>query len=382
MTADDVDVSVAGSGPVGAAGALALAGMGLRVALPAPPPSGGRTDIRAYALNAPSRNLLQHLKVWPALPPEAVTPVYDMHVQGDAAGSALAFSAWTQKVEALAWIVDAAELDRALQAALQFAPHVRRMPAGTTLPPAALRVIAEGKAFAGGGRPGGLGVDVRRHRYGQTAIGARLVSDRPHRNEARQWFRSPDVVGLLPINRPEAGRSWSLVWSLPDARARELLDASPATFEAALMEATGAEAGALSLHGERAAWPLAIARADRTSGPGWVLVGDAAHVVHPLAGQGLNLGLADVAALERVLAGREPWRTIGDEALLRRYARQRSVPTLAMGAMTDSLLQLFAHEAPLVRRLRNQGLALVNHLAPLKRVLAAQAIGAADWKSR
>jgi 2-polyprenyl-6-methoxyphenol hydroxylase-like FAD-dependent oxidoreductase len=375
-----IDVSVSGSGPVGAAGALALAGMGLRVALPAPPPADGRTDIRAYALNAPSRSLLQHLKVWSALPPDAVTPVYDMFVRGDAAGSALDFSAWTQKVEALAWIVDAAELDRALQAALQFAPRVQRMPAGAVLPPAALRVIAEGKAFTGSAQ--GLGVDVHRHRYGQTAIGARLVADRPHRNEARQWFGSPDVLGLLPISRPEVGHSWSLVWSLPDARARELLDAPPAAFEAALMDASGGEIGALSLHGERAAWPLTLARADRTTGPGWVLVGDAAHVVHPLAGQGLNLGLADVAALERVLAGREPWRTIGDEALLRRYARQRSVPTLAMGAMTDSLLQLFAHEAPLVRKLRNQGLALVNHLAPLKRALAAQAIGAADWKSR
>ncbi len=377
-----VDASVSGGGPVGAAMALALAGIGLRVSLPAPPADNGRTDIRAYALNAPSRSLLQRLKVWAALPHDAITPVYDMHVQGDAAGSALDFSAWTQKVEALAWIVDAAELERALKTALQFAPHVQRLPAGAALPSAALRVIAEGKAFAGGARPGGLGVSVRRHRYGQTAIGARLVADRPHRNEAQQWFRSPDVVGLLPIDRPEAGRSWSLVWSLPDARARELLDAPAAAFEAALMEATSGEAGALSLMGDRAAWPLAIARADRTSGPGWVLVGDAAHVVHPLAGQGLNLGLADVAALERVLAGREPWRTIGDEALLRRYARRRSLPTLAMGAMTDSLLQLFAHEAPLVRRLRNQGLTLVNHLAPLKRVLAAQAIGAADWKSR
>jgi hypothetical protein len=183
MTAADVDVSVAGRGPVGAAGALALAGMGLRVALPAPSASDGRADIRAYALNAPSRSLLQHLKVWPALPPDAVTPVYDMLVHGDTAGSALAFSAWTQKVEALAWIVDAAELDRALQAALQFAPHVRRMPAGATLPPAALRVIAEGKAFAGGG----IGMGKRRSARGWW-LTSRIATKRVNGFAAPMWW--------------------------------------------------------------------------------------------------------------------------------------------------------------------------------------------------
>ncbi len=366
------DVTVRGAGAVGASLALALARTGLRVALQSPPLSN-RPDIRAYALNSESRSLLESLKVWQALAPDAVTPVYDMHVQGDAPGAAIDFSAWTQCVEALAWIVDAAELDRALDAALRFAPHVKRLVPGDEAPVGALLALADGKASAGRRE---LGIEVRRQGYGQTAIAARLTSDTPHGHVARQWFRSPDVVGLLPFDRPQAGRSWSLVWSLPDARAAALLAAEPSEFERALNEATGTEVGALSLVGERASWPLALARARQVAGPGWVLLGDAAHVVHPLAGQGLNLGLADVAALSRVLAAREPWRSIGDEALLRRYARERAAPTLAMGTLTDSLLHLFSHEAPLLRELRNRGLTLVNHLAPLKRALVARAIGA------
>jgi 2-polyprenyl-6-methoxyphenol hydroxylase-like FAD-dependent oxidoreductase len=118
-----------------------------------------------------------------------------------------------------------------------------------------------------------------------------------------------------------------------------------------------------------------LARAEAWCGPGWVLLGDAAHVVHPLAGQGLNLGLADVAALTQVLSRRETWRSLGDARLLRRYERQRMTPTLAMGQLTDGLLRLFSHEQPALRELRNRGMTLVNHLPPLKRWLTSRALG-------
>ena len=363
---------VRGAGAVGACLALALSRQRLRVALQAPPPpAGARQDVRAYALNAASVALLRELKVWDALPLDARSAVYDMRIEGDAAGGAIDFSAWSQGVEALAWIGDAAELDRVLAAALSFAPHVVRLDSADGAPVQAdLLALAEGKASS---TRESLGVVMPVQPYGQRAVAARLVADTPHAGVARQWFRSPDVLALLPFDRPRPGRSYALVWSVSDKRADELLALDATAFEHALADATGTAVGSWQLSGERAAWPLSLARADRVCGPGWVLLGDAAHVVHPLAGQGLNLGLADVRALTDVIAAREEWRSLGDERLLRRYARLRDGPTRAMGQLTDGLLHLFASDVPAVRELRNRGLTLLNKLAPLKRLLASRA---------
>ncbi len=364
------DVLVRGGGAAGLAAALALGRLGLRVALFAPEPAVPRAaDVRAYALNAASVRLLQELRVWDALPADARTAVHDMHVEGDEAGAALDFSAWAQGVAELAWIVDAAELERALGAAAGFAPHVERVAEPV---PAALTVLAEGKDSA---TRAALGVRWSRQAYGQRAIAARLRADRPHAGCARQWFRSPDVLALLPLDRPEPGHGLGLVWSLPEARAAELMALDDTAFEAALNEASGGAAGTLQLVGPRAAWPLALAQADAVHGPGWVLLGDAAHVVHPLAGQGLNLGFADVATLAAVLAAREAWRPLGDPRLLARYARERRWPVQAMAGVTDGLLHLFAHPHPLARALRNHGLAAVDRLGPLKKLLTARALG-------
>lgn len=367
----DFDVRVLGAGIVGRSLALALSRAGLRVALQAEPPRPAVADVRGYAMNAASVALLQSLKVWDALPAGAATPVFDMRIHGDAPAAELDFSAWQQRVSALAWITDAAVLERELATAVRFAPHITELGADADVR-APLTAVCEGKASA---TRAGLGVDFERRDDGHLAIAARLTSSAPHQGTARQWFRAPDVLALLPFDAPRPGHSYALVWSMPGERARELLALDDAAFTARLMDATAGEAGALALGSARASWPLLSGAATTWCGPGWVLLGDAAHVVHPLAGQGLNLGLADVAALVSTLRHREAWRSLGDEKLLRLYARERLAPTWAMGQVTDGLLQLFGHDAPLLRELRNRGMGLVNHLPHLKRWLTANALG-------
>jgi ubiquinone biosynthesis UbiH/UbiF/VisC/COQ6 family hydroxylase len=327
-----------------------------------------REDVRAYALNAASVALLQELKVWEALPAAMRTPVYEMQVQGDAAAR-LAFSAWQQNVRELAWIVDAAALEAELGNALRYAPHVTPVEAAVE---AELLVLAEGRASVTREQ---LGVAFEQHDYGQRAIAARLLSDAPHGGVARQWFRAPDVLALLPVDHPHAGQGLALVWSLPTARAEALMALPAAEFEAELNLATAGEGGTLALASERQSWALALARAERVCGEGWALVGDAAHLVHPLAGQGLNLGLGDVACLARVIAEREPWRALSDTRLLQRYARERAAAVQAMAALTDGLLRLFSRSEPWAKELRNRGLGLVQASSPIKRWLANRAFG-------
>jgi ubiquinone biosynthesis UbiH/UbiF/VisC/COQ6 family hydroxylase len=371
------EVSVHGSGAVGMAAALALARLGLKVDWHADASPPGRQDVRAYAVNRAAVELLRGLRVWDAMAEDARTPVHDMHVVGDDMQSALDFRSWQLEVGELAWIVDAAELEAALRSALRFAAHVRARPrlAPGECGAGMLEVVADGKE---GALRATHGVRWTRHAYGHTAIAARLHLSQPHANVARQWFRHPDVLALLPLDRPARGQGAALVWSLPAARAAELLALGEAAFEAELaaaLAAGGAPGIAPRLASERQSWPLQLAKAEAVHGPGWVLLGDAAHVVHPLAGQGLNLGLGDVAALAAVLGAREPWRSLADERLLARYGRARAGATQAMRWVTDGLLQLFSRDEPALRWLRNRGLELVDRLPPLKRALAGQAFG-------
>ncbi|MFN7693706.1 MAG: FAD-dependent monooxygenase [Burkholderiales bacterium] len=358
------EVLIRGDGSVGRTLALALASQGLRVAL-----LGRNTpraeDVRAYALNAASQRLLARLKVWDGLPAHARTPVADMRVQ--TGGRQLDFSAWNAQAQELAWIVDAAELDAQLEAAVRFAPHVQRVQAEVSHQ---LLALCEGREAAS---REALGVGVQQRAYGHDAIATRLVAELPHLGRAWQWFTDTgEVLALLPLDRPAVGHSYALVWSQPEASAAERVALPPDAFEALLMAQTGQK---LSLHGPRERWPLRLLRADRMAGDGFVLLGDCAHLVHPLAGQGLNLGLADVAALAEVLAAREPWRSLGDAKLLRRYERARFQDTLLMGELTDTLWAGLTQSPPWARRMAADGLMLVNQLSPLKRWLSRQAMG-------
>ena len=363
-------VRIRGDGIVGCAAALALARLGIPVTVQ---PLGDRppaaADVRTYAINGASVALLQRLKVWEALPPDAVCAVSDMLIAGDEGGE-LHFSAWEQGLAELAWIVDAAALETTLRQAIRYAPHVSvdRQAGGDE----ALLLLCEGRDSAS---REALGVRFSRLAYGHHALAARVVSDRPHDGVACQWFEAPSVLALLPFDRPQAGHAYGVVWSLPQARAQALAAAGEAEFEAALLEATGGRCGQLRLAGPRQTWPLALGQADRVHGPGWLLLGDSAHTVHPLAGQGLNLGLADVAELERVMSEREPWRGLGDERLLARHSRRRAEATWAMSQVTDGLWHLFSQSHPLLRAARNRGMSMMNRLTPIKRALTRRAVG-------
>ena len=386
MNTKAFDVCVSGSGAVARSLALVLAGDGWRVAWATAPqrsPADGE-DVRTYALNARSIALLERLRVWPQLRDHA-TPVQEMKICGDGRGH-LHFSAWQQCVSELAWIVDAAALERLLGEALRFSPKVQVIPCAPVdelASQADLVAICEGKHSA---NRAALGVEFQRADYGHWGVAARLTAQRPHRGVARQWFRAPDVLALLPFQDPVPGSSYGLVWSLPQAQAESLVGLSCAEFELALNQAVAESEpsaaqmlGTLSLSSPVASWPLGLAHAQRWCGDGWVLLGDAAHQVHPLAGQGLNLGLADVDTLAAVLAEsrqKEPWRSAGDERLLRRYARRRQLPTQAMSGVTDGLLTLFSDDRMPLRELRNTGMALLDHMSPVKRWLVSQALDA------
>jgi ubiquinone biosynthesis UbiH/UbiF/VisC/COQ6 family hydroxylase len=386
--AERVDVCVSGSGAVAMSLALALSAEGFSVAwaraeaFTAPQ----STDVRTYALNAQAIALLTRLRVWPSLR-EWSTAVFDMQIRGDD-GGALTFSAWQQHLTELAWIVDAGALERLLSDALRYAPRVmvvsplQDSSQSLRSVPADLLAICEGK-HSDSRRA--LGVAFDRQDYGHWGVAARLRASRPHQGVARQWFRSPDVLALLPFHQPEPETSYGLVWSVPEMRARELLAQSRQDFERSLCEAIArsqpdalSHVGVLHLASDIAAWPLALGHAERWTGPGWVLLGDAAHQMHPLAGQGLNLGLADVDTLVSVLRevrALEPWRSAGDERVLRRYARRREWPTRSMATLTDGMLHLFADERGLMKAMRNTGMTLVEQLGPVKTWLVNRALG-------
>lgn len=379
------DVCVRGDGVVGRSLALLLANERLKVALVTSAATASRgEDVRAYALNGAAKNLLEGLRAWPDAP--FVTPVRDMQVwSGDtghaaAAGpssatpgastrpSQLDFSAESVARAALAWIVDVPALEQQLAQAVRFQSRIETVQAPVK---AALQVICEGQKSSSRNE---FGASWSVKPYGQKAVAARLESDKPHQGVARQWFVRGEVLALLPLGGA-AGNSLALVWSVSAGRADALQKLSSEEFCAALQADCGETTGKLSLTSERATWPLSLASADRWVGPGWALAGDAAHAVHPLAGQGLNLGLADALALSEVIAQREYWRGLGDEKLLRRYERARKADVAAIGAVTDGLHGLFAQTDARWQVLRDWGMKGVGRSGPLKSWLVRQATG-------
>ena len=363
------DVCIRGGGVVGRTLALLLARERLKVALVTAPDQPGHEDVRAYAINSASKNLLQSLRAWPEEP--FITPVREMQVWGAGGGDASArldFSAPSVAQPALAWIVDVPALEQRLGEAVRFQSQIDVVQAPVK---AALSVVCEGQKSTSRDE---FGASWTVKPYAQSAIAARLTSSQPHHGVARQWFKNGEILALLPMSGT-GGNSMALVWSVSTERAEALQKMPADDFCTALQDDCGDAPGHLSLDSQRASWPLALSNADRWVGPGWALAGDAAHTVHPLAGQGLNLGLADAAALAEVLAQREYWRGLGDEKLLRRYERQRKADVAAMGAVTDGLHGLFAHTDTRLQALRHWGMAGFARSGPLKAWLVRQAMG-------
>ena len=284
-----------------------------------------------------------------------------MQVHGDTTGR-VNFSAAEHGSEALAWIVDVPALEAQLLQAVKYQPLITvldqvasaHLQTSNTTIRRDLTIICEGKNSVTREE---LGVEFDVTPYHQHAIAARLTGTLPHNNQALQWFKNGDkyneIVAFLPLSEPNQthpGNSVALVWSVSAERAKALMALNGEGFAAEVSAHSEHALGNMTLYSERAVWPLQLARANKWVGKhpvlgSWALAGDAAHTVHPLSGQGLNLGLADVAELANVLAavkGKEYWRSVGDLKLLRRYERARKLDALALGTVTDGLQQLFA----------------------------------------
>jgi ubiquinone biosynthesis UbiH/UbiF/VisC/COQ6 family hydroxylase len=381
-------VAVVGGGLVGKSAALALAQTGLRVALIAQPAAPRAADVpfdaRIYALSASSQALLERLRIWQALDHDRLAPVYDMRVFGDAFAE-LHFSAFQSAVPQLAWIVESSLIEHALDAALRFQPQVgwfdTRAQGLDIKPDAACIALASGQVLEADlilGADGAhswvraqMGGHVTRRDYRQTGVVANFKAEKPHGETAYQWFIDGEIVALLPLPDSHV----SLVWSAGSDHARELLALAPAQLEAAVERVTHGRLGALECVGPAHGFPLARQSVDRLVAPRVALIGDAAHLIHPLAGQGMNLGLRDVAALADVIAKKEAFRDLGDLVLLRRYERARREDIGALTLATDGLQRLFSVPGVLARSVRNAGMAFVGAQPLVKRWLVSAALG-------
>lgn len=396
----DFDVVVAGGGMVGAALAALLASRPetsrLRIALlepkpAAPPAAGDPLDLRVSALSRASQRLLERTGAWPAVLARGASPyrrmvVWDAADRPDGPG-AIHFDAAELAEPDLGHIVE----NRGVQAALLECARergVKLLPSGVasvaTGGDAALVTTPEDRRLScalligADGHDSAVrrlaGIDTRGWAYDQQGIVAHLATGRPHQETAWQRFLTGGPLALLPL----ADGRVSLVWTVPATDAQALAALDDEAFGRRATEASGDVLGALTPTTPRAAFPLRLMHALEYTRPRLALVGDAAHAVHPLAGQGVNLGFMDAAALAQVLgealaAGED----IGEQTVLRRYERWRKAENLPAMALMDGLQRLFGSDLPLLAWARRAGLAFADRADPLKRNLIRRAMGVA-----
>lgn len=375
---------VVGGGAVGLAMACAARGFEVQVleASPGAPPVAEAFDLRVFALSPGTRAFLRDLGAWDLLDAARLAPVRRMEVFGDAGGR-LAFSA--RAGAALAWIVEAGRLVAALEANAATLPNIRvvhgvRIASCRADAQGAVVEAESGERFEGDVLVGADGADshVRRllgleadeRPYGEEALVANFAVEREHGDIARQWFRPDGVLAWLPL----PGKRISIVWSAPLAQAAELAALDARAFERRVREAGGAVLGDLELVSPVGRFPLRRIDVARVVAPGAALVGDAAHAVHPLAGQGVNLGFQDARVLADELGARSALERPGDLRVLRRYARARREDVTAMQFVTEGLDRLFAAETPGAAAVRNAGMGLVQSQSWIRALLADRAM--------
>ncbi len=402
------DVVVVGGGITGKACALGLAQLGLNtieiapdLGQTVPTPPGLQWGQRIYAFSPSTQKLLAHLQIWDALDHSRMQSVRDMRIYGDRGekNDQLHLSAFEAGVPQLAWIGESNLIEHTLDQASRFQNKLECI----------TDVIEKIEVDANGGtlhlKNGGairaqliiaadganspirseLGITASQESYSQSAVVANWTCTYPHLETAFQWFLpGGDIVAMLPL----PGKQVSMVWSTSPEHAADLLKLDQAQwqdrFASIANSAIGKQLGELTLNSSPTAFPLRKIQAKRLIGPESapkvVLLGDAAHVMHPLAGQGLNLGLRDVAVLLNILGKRESFRLPGDAVLLRRYERQRQGDTSALLWVTDKLKKLFSASSNTERQLRNWGLGLVNKSHFIKQRLIERALGDIDFE--
>ena len=401
------DVVVVGGGITGKACALGLAQIGLHTIEIAPDldqpihsPQGSQWGQRIYAFSPSTQKLLAKLQIWDALDHTRMQPVRDMRIFGDRgeAQDQLHLSAFEAGIPQLAWIGESNLIEHTLDQACRFQNKLERINDAVDR----MDVDANGSrlylkngesihaqlviAADGANSPirSSLGITTSQESYSQSAVVANWTCTYPHLETAYQWFLpGGDIVAMLPL----PGKQVSMVWSTSPEHAADLLKLDQTQwqerFDSVANGAMTKQLGELVLNSTPAAFPLRKIRAERFIGPEStpkvVLIGDAAHVMHPLAGQGLNLGLRDVTVLLNILGKRESFRSPSDRVLLRRYERQRQGDTSALLWVTDKLKKLFSASSCTERQLRNWGLGLVNKSHFIKQRLIERALGEIDF---
>lgn len=379
---DGHDVVVAGGGLVGATLAIALAGGHQRVAVVEATPPGDPQpgfDDRATALSRTSVQILETLGAWPG--DAAASPIRHIRVSDRGRFGATRLDAEQHGISAFGYVIENRVLGEALKTALAdtdvdvFQPARVAMatpqPGGVALKldteqrlDAGLLVVAEG---VGSQTRDLLGAGVETTHYGKTAIVANIATEEPHESRAFERFTVHGPLAVLPLTRARS----NVVWSVPDEQADALVDDDDA-FRARLQEAFGYRLGHITRVGQRSRYPLARVVARDLHDDHWVMVGNAANAVHPVAGQGLNLGLRDVACLAELIweRGDDDWPSV-----LLRYANWRAADHRDVRRLTHSLVQVFAEDALPYGAARGAALVAMQVLPPLRRWFARRSMG-------